>query len=267
MFDYPTLPAAAQHLHSLLAPVQRSAPISIVPAPAASIQAQGKPVLAVSTAAHLPCLVAPGDAIAPVPEQRWDADYPMSGARSVPARFGAWLTGVDLFDAEAFGITASEAEFMDPQQRLLLHASLEVLQVRNTLFMHCTCDLHVLSLAFGANACIIVRDVQQHATAYTILGMCMCEHTCSQVVVLTRFVFPVAARAITHEPAICDGGGADIWCDFTILHTDAAYARLMRRTCHRKARRFLLAFSTSSILGCSLHMQRASVHLLLRVRH
>lgn len=35
-------------------------------------------------------------------------------------RHGAFLAGIDEFDAGLFGTSAVEAELMDPQQRLLL---------------------------------------------------------------------------------------------------------------------------------------------------
>ncbi len=42
--------------------------------------------------------------------------------------FGAYLTGLDRFDAEFFRIAPVEAEFMDPQHRLLLEVSWEALE-------------------------------------------------------------------------------------------------------------------------------------------
>lgn len=49
------------------------------------------------------------------------------------ARFGAWLHGVEAFDAAAFSISTPEAAVMDPQQRLLLQTSWELIQVHISL--------------------------------------------------------------------------------------------------------------------------------------
>ena len=42
--------------------------------------------------------------------------------------FGAYVAGMDLFDAEFFRIAPAEAEFMDPQQRVLLETSWEAIE-------------------------------------------------------------------------------------------------------------------------------------------
>ncbi|AUX47812.1 polyketide synthase [Sorangium cellulosum] len=64
-----------------------------------------------------------GDAITEVPEARWALDQD-AGA----ARWGAFLSDVDLFDAQFFGISPREAKSMDPQQRLLLEVTWEALE-------------------------------------------------------------------------------------------------------------------------------------------
>ena len=38
----------------------------------------------------------------------------------MPARFGGWLAGADLFDAAGHSMAAAEAVQVDPQQRLAL---------------------------------------------------------------------------------------------------------------------------------------------------
>lgn len=65
------------------------------------------------------------------PFARWDAedgrccldpDAPVGRVPALPPRFACFMPGVDLFDAQAFGISPAEAVTMDPQQRLVLQA-------------------------------------------------------------------------------------------------------------------------------------------------
>ena len=57
-----------------------------------------------------------GDAIGMTPINRWRVKY--DSFIAIP--FGAWLDGVENFDAFAFGLSSSEAQVMDPQHRALL---------------------------------------------------------------------------------------------------------------------------------------------------
>jgi acyl transferase domain-containing protein len=61
--------------------------------------------------------------------QRWDWENlaGQAGTQQLPARFGGWLAGVELFDAAAFGVSGVEALLMDAQQRMLLQLSLGAL--------------------------------------------------------------------------------------------------------------------------------------------
>lgn len=43
-------------------------------------------------------------------------------------RFGAWVAGVDMFDASAFRLPRAEAATLDPQHRLLLECTATALQ-------------------------------------------------------------------------------------------------------------------------------------------
>lgn len=56
----------------------------------------------------------------PRPRRRSPQLALQAGKSQLRARHGAFLGGVDCFDAALFGITGAEAELMDPQQRLLL---------------------------------------------------------------------------------------------------------------------------------------------------
>lgn len=58
----------------------------------------------------------------PVPADRWDA----SALEATP--YGAFIEGLDQFDARFFGISPREADYIDPQQRLVLETSWRALE-------------------------------------------------------------------------------------------------------------------------------------------
>ncbi|WP_328870174.1 acyltransferase domain-containing protein [Streptomyces sp. NBC_00287] len=60
-------------------------------------------------------LMRAGDAVGPVPQERWSA-------RDYPAQAG-FLSDPDVFDHEFFALSPREAGSMDPQQRLMLHCA------------------------------------------------------------------------------------------------------------------------------------------------
>lgn len=72
------------------------------------------------------------DAIEEVPADRWDRDAWYGSEPGTPgrmtSRFGAFLRGIDGFDAPFFGVSAEEASHLDPQQRLLLEVAWEALE-------------------------------------------------------------------------------------------------------------------------------------------
>ncbi|AGL13749.1 type I polyketide synthase [Actinoplanes sp. N902-109] len=67
-------------------------------------------------------LIRGGDAIGPVPAERWDATAQLDREKQVPA-MGGFLEDVGAFDPTFFGISPREAASMDPQQRLMLETS------------------------------------------------------------------------------------------------------------------------------------------------
>ena len=77
-------------------------------------------------------LVGEVDAVTEVPSSRFSLasvydDRPQTPGR-VSTRYGAFLDGIDQFDADFFGMTALEAKSVDPQQRILLEIAWEALE-------------------------------------------------------------------------------------------------------------------------------------------
>lgn len=146
IFDHPTATAVAQHIHSQLLhmAVSTSATATdsaidtettyLSPAPLAgtlpvgefqnsrvvAVLATAQQRLQLSALSSLGSLntgvVSRSDAISSIPIRRWEIeDSGMFGSR-----FGAFMEGVELFDAAAFGLSVAEATLADPQHRLLL---------------------------------------------------------------------------------------------------------------------------------------------------
>lgn len=72
------------------------------------------------------------DGIVDIPSDRWDVaalydPRPGIPGKSITRRAGL-IEGIDLFDAEFFGLSPREVEMMDPQQRLLLEASWDAIE-------------------------------------------------------------------------------------------------------------------------------------------
>jgi len=68
-----------------------------------------------------------GDAIGPVPPDRWDATAPLDPERHIQD-VGGFLPDIGLFDPTFFGISPREAPDLDPQQRLMLEVAWQALE-------------------------------------------------------------------------------------------------------------------------------------------
>ncbi|MGP4112735.1 type I polyketide synthase [Streptomyces sp. 4N509B] len=66
-----------------------------------------------------------GSATGPVPPDRWDTG-PLGAGDATP--YGAFVDGIDQFDARFFNIAPREADYVDPQQRLVLETSWRALE-------------------------------------------------------------------------------------------------------------------------------------------
>ncbi|WP_192903232.1 type I polyketide synthase [Photorhabdus khanii] len=79
---------------------------------------------------HLLC--SSGDAITPVPPERWSNQAYYSRDRNLPGRMvvreGGFIADVVGFDAAVFDISSTEAPFIDPQHRLMLQVTWEALE-------------------------------------------------------------------------------------------------------------------------------------------
>ena len=137
VFDFPTLRQMEKHI---VAEIAAGAPVLAAPAmPAISIGAP--PALSTAIARPtvyvngLSCILPGGansldllwneasasiDAVGEVPYTRWDVTSDHDASVSKRVVYGAFVSGADLFDNRAFGVSAAEGTAMDPQHRLVL---------------------------------------------------------------------------------------------------------------------------------------------------
>ena len=135
VFDYPDSAGLARHLAGELGVVGQ---VAGKPERRAAQIRQDDPVAVVGMACRFPGgsdlaefwsqLEAGGNAVTegrPVPV---DSGFAHGSDGAGGCRWGAFVSGIDLFDAEFFRIAPVEARLMDPQQRMLLETSWQALE-------------------------------------------------------------------------------------------------------------------------------------------
>ncbi|MEU9948220.1 HAD-IIIC family phosphatase [Streptomyces sp. NPDC047939] len=154
VYDHPTIASIARAVShagpGLPSAAGRPVPARETPAagpaaahgPAGQVAPEADAVAVVSMACRFPGAEDPQalwrlldsgvDAVSDAPAGRWDAEAlhdpdPEAVGKAYSLR-GGFLTGIDRFDAEFFGIPPQEAAAMDPQQRLLLQTAWETLE-------------------------------------------------------------------------------------------------------------------------------------------
>ena len=157
-FDYPTVTALAGFIASKTRPAAPHPTILASNSAALSVlreeqYAMEDPVAVLSVACRYPrsihsmetffsAATNATDLPEVVPHSRWNIDRlysPVAGCNAgIYARFGAFIHGVEGFDAQLFGLPRAEALAIDPQQRLLLeetHGGLQQLETtKGSLF-------------------------------------------------------------------------------------------------------------------------------------
>ncbi|MEU0108139.1 beta-ketoacyl synthase N-terminal-like domain-containing protein [Streptomyces sp. NPDC006251] len=141
LYQHPTAEAAARHLAARSTGHEADAQTAPrTGTPAAPDAAE--PIAVVGMACRFPgaentdefwtLLHGGGDAITPVPADRWDAeslyDPELKRDGTASTRWGGFLGDVAGFEPEFFGISPAEAVAIDPQQRLLMEVVWEALE-------------------------------------------------------------------------------------------------------------------------------------------
>ena len=132
VFDHPTPARLGRHLLERLGEIAEAAPPALFPRPAP--RGMEDRIAVVGMACRFPG----GPDVASFWAQLAAGEHAVTQGRpqelvageanGAPPPFGAYLAGLDRFDAEFFRIAPVEAEFMDPQHRLLLEVSWEALE-------------------------------------------------------------------------------------------------------------------------------------------
>jgi myxalamid-type polyketide synthase MxaB len=156
VFDHPTPKAVARHLALLLGLTDKAAPPSAAEEDLEALSAAElrerlhalearahEPIAIVGIGCRLPgganspeafwkLVRAGADAVSEIPTTRfsierfYDPDPKTPG--KIATRYGAFIDGLDLFDARFFGMSAKEAHELDPRQRVLMETVWEALE-------------------------------------------------------------------------------------------------------------------------------------------
>ncbi|HVE82358.1 MAG TPA: beta-ketoacyl synthase N-terminal-like domain-containing protein, partial [Myxococcales bacterium] len=132
VFDHPTVVALARFLEDP-DPVVTDAPRAAPDEPVAVIGIGCRfPGGATGAESFWRMLLEGVDAVSEIPASRWDVEAWFDPDPDAPgrtyARHGAFLPGIEHFDARFFGVSPREARQMDPQQRVLLEVTWEALE-------------------------------------------------------------------------------------------------------------------------------------------
>jgi phthiocerol/phenolphthiocerol synthesis type-I polyketide synthase C len=134
LFEHTTIRALASHLAAGLAPAAATpgddAHAVLADEPIAIIGMDCRFPGAVDAAGFWDATAAGRDCISEVPADRWsqsNLERLLSDREELRTSWGGFIDGVDLFDAEFFGIAPREAVHIDPQQRLLLEVAWDAL--------------------------------------------------------------------------------------------------------------------------------------------
>ncbi len=106
------------------------------------------------------------DLISEVPIDRWDVSqyYSLDNSRkdSTVSKWGSFIEDIDLFDADYFGLTQTDALVMDPQQRLMLELSEELMC--NSGYDKEELSGKEIGVFLGASESTYVKDHLHHVT-------------------------------------------------------------------------------------------------------
>jgi thioester reductase-like protein len=131
VFDHPTVTALSRYLDDpdpLVAEAPEVSPDEPIAVVGLACRFPGAP----DPEAYWRLLLEGRDAVSLIPPSRWDREAWYDPDPDAPGRTyvreGAFLEGVEHFDARFFGMSPREARHVDPQQRILLEVSYEALE-------------------------------------------------------------------------------------------------------------------------------------------